>query len=132
MVKVAVPSDDGITIASHFGKCADFLGYDTEDGQVTHIEIRSNAKTACGHGSCESSGHHEGQHAGGHAGFVALLHDCSVVLCHGMGARAAEALAQSGITPLMAGDAVTAREAIETFLAGNIDATVQPVCRCHG
>ena len=132
MRRIAVPSDDGLTIAQHFGKCRAFVVFDTEGKQIVKVEVRSNGATACAHGGCQGHGQHTHDHVGGHAGFVALLHDCSIVLCLGMGSGAAEALRHGGVTPVMVGEPASVREALDRYLEGRLDPAAEPFCQCHG
>ena len=87
-MKIAIPTNDGINISAHFGRCRQFLIFEAQNGQVKLIEIRINA--GCHeHGSGSSDGvaeHHS------HSGFVEALQDCETVLCSGIGAGAVEAL----------------------------------------
>jgi predicted Fe-Mo cluster-binding NifX family protein len=131
MTKIAVPSDDGLTIANHFGKCALFIVFNVQNEQVTGAETRPNT-TACNHGEHADTGHCGHGHTGGHGGFVTLLHDCTVVLCRGMGMGAEQALAQNGILPVAAGEFPTAREAVDAYLNGGRTDVAVPACGCHG
>ena len=87
-MKIAIPTNDGINICAHFGRCREFLIFEAQNGQVKLIETRVNA--CChGHGSGSSNGVAE-QHS--HSGFVDALRDCETVLCGGIGAGAVAAL----------------------------------------
>lgn len=131
MTKLAVPSDDGLTIANHFGKCAQFIVFSIQNEHVTGTEIRPNV-SMCNHGEHAGPTHSGHEHMGGHADFVTLLHDCTVVLCRGMGMGAEQALAQNGILPVAVGELSTAREAVDAYLRGALTDTAVPACKCHG
>jgi predicted Fe-Mo cluster-binding NifX family protein len=42
-VKIAIPTNDGINISAHFGRCREFLIFEAQNGQVKLIETRINA-----------------------------------------------------------------------------------------
>lgn len=132
MKKIAVPSDDGIGIAEHFGRCAAFLIFAIEEGKISSQESRANGGGGARHGECQSAGAHAHGPAHGHHHAVMgqILKDCEAVLCKGMGWRAAEALKAQGITPLMVQTGLPAQAAVEAFLAGQL-AAGESYCSCH-
>ena len=134
MKKIAVPSDDGIMIAGHFGKSTHFLVFETQDGQIVRIETRSNTHATSVEGGCGNTGHHGHghNHTHNHEDIVGLLQDCTVVICHGMGHCAANALRNQGIEPIVVDEVVLAQAAVEAYLAGNLTASTKSFCRCHG
>ena len=42
-MKIAIPTNDGINISAHFGRCREFLIFEAQNGQVKLIETRINA-----------------------------------------------------------------------------------------
>ena len=129
-MRVAVPSDDGETVAQHFGRSAAFLVFEIENGEIRGPEARPNRMHASPAGECASGGHHDG--AGhSHAGILAVLADCEAVLCGGMGSRAANELAAAGIAVVMAPPAGSARETVAAWLSGSLEAAPGGFCRCH-
>ena len=128
-MKIAVASIDGSTVSPHFGRSACFLIYADEGGRVVRTETRPNTQTAFAQGVCKGEGesHHEHEHS--HAGVVQALRDCDVVLCGGMGQRAAEELAANGIRPLIV-EAASPQEAVEAFVAGRLRHKAS-FCRCQ-
>ncbi len=124
-MKIAVASDGG-AIASHFGRCECFLVFQVEDGRIAGRETRPNTFTAHALGQCG----HEPGHGHGHGPIIGALEDCDLVLCYGMGWRAAAELQQTGIQVAIVGEDMTPDEAVERHLAGKL-ATGQGFCRCH-
>ena len=128
-MKIAVASIDGVSISRHFGRSRCFIVFDVEGDQVGAETIRANTFSAHAKGECDGEHkHHDEPHS--HSDLVAGLEDCSAVLCCGMGWRAAEELAQSGIQPFVVGEDVLPRQAVERYVSG----TLQPAstyCRCH-
>jgi predicted Fe-Mo cluster-binding NifX family protein len=128
-MKIAIASDDGISLSSHFGRCRCFLVYEANGGQVTGPEIRTNGFTAFAKGECDGQDSHVHVHHS-HADIVEALSDCRVVLCGGMGWRAAEEFQSRGIQPLVVKFPGPAAEAVAAYLAGSLNSVV-PFCRCH-
>jgi len=117
-MKIAVPTNDGATISEHFGRSANFLIFEIENGQIKSRELKTNgmehshAQGACDHHSAESKPH-------SHAGILATLDGCEVVICAGMGQRAAEALKDCG-TRIVVTSVASAEAAVSAILAGKL------------
>jgi predicted Fe-Mo cluster-binding NifX family protein len=94
-MRIGVPTNDGTAISEHFGRSAAFLIFETENGQIKSRESKSNgAKHSHAQGACDRNSADKKPH--GHAGILAALDACEVVICAGMGQRAAEALKGRG------------------------------------
>jgi predicted Fe-Mo cluster-binding NifX family protein len=128
-MKIAIASDDGVSLSSHFGRSRCFLVFDIESGKVVGPEVRTNGATAFAKGECSGQEAHGHTHHG-HGDLVKVLRDCEVVLCGGMGWRAAEELQAQGIQPLVVKFPGPATEAVAAYVAGTLNSTV-PFCRCH-
>ncbi|MCX5685535.1 MAG: NifB/NifX family molybdenum-iron cluster-binding protein [Planctomycetota bacterium] len=132
-MKIAVASMDGVSISPHFGRSESFIVFEADESRITGREVRPNTFTAHAQGQCHG---HEAHEAYGHdqphshAGIVNALSDCQVVLCYGMGWRAAEDLKLAGIQALVLDAEATAEEAVQAFLAGKVKPG-KPFCRCH-
>lgn len=128
-MKIAVASPDGVSISQHFGRSRSFIVFDVAEGKVTARELRDNTYTAHAKGECNEGEHHHDQpHS--HADIIAALQDCQVVLCGGMGWRAAEDLQAKGIRPVVVDPVLAPDQAAQAFLDGKL----QPgsgFCRCH-
>ncbi len=127
-MKIAVASEDGVGISHHFGRSRCFLIFETEDKRITGQSSRENTFTAHARGECDPAQPHEHHH--GHGPIVEALGDCQVVLCYGMGWRAAEDLRQRGIQPFVLQEEMTPEQAVNEFLAGRLTAAGS-FCRCH-
>ncbi|HHT27794.1 MAG TPA: dinitrogenase iron-molybdenum cofactor [Firmicutes bacterium] len=111
MIKVAVASEKEM-VAEHFGHCANFNIYETEDGRIT-----SSASIA-------NPGHRPG--------FLPnFLYEqgVKVVISGGMGGGAIEIFNEKGIE-VITGASGNAREAVEAYLRGTLKSTGS-VCRQH-
>jgi len=91
-MKIAVASDDALTIAAHFGRTRGFLIYETEEGEIKGREYRPNDFTGHAQGL-----HLAGAHHNPHGGILEALGDCRVVISHGMGRRLYDDLRNHGI-----------------------------------
>ncbi len=128
-MRIAVPTNDGTTIADHFGRSAAFLVFEIEDGQIRGRELRANtAQHTHEAGSCGHAAGEEGKH--NHAGILAALEGCQTVLCGGMGWRAAEALKAAGVTPVTTVAAGPVDDAVAAYLKGELAAGSGEFCRC--
>lgn len=130
-MKIAVASANGTDVSPHFGRSRCFVVFTVENGKIVAQEVRDNTYTPHAHGRCENGAteHHDQPHS--HADIVGALRDCQIVLCGGMGWRAAQELEAAGIRPVVAQQTGTAREVVEAFLSGKLE-TQAPFCRCHG
>lgn len=131
-MRIAVASDDGVSIAGHFGRCAGFLVFDVENGDAKKFDYRLNN---FGH---HQHGHHEHGHDHDHSdehhshdGFISALADCQVVICRGMGRRAVADLAAKGIKPAITAENISAQEAAKLYACGRLKASNDPTGCSH-
>jgi len=122
-MKIAVASD-GVGISPHFGRCACFLVFQVDNGQVVGKESRPNTYTAFALGQCDHGHNH------GHGPIVNALRDCTLVLCGGIGWHAAEELKQYGIQVSVVGENISPDEAVRRYLVGELPEGGD-FCRCH-
>ena len=124
-MKVAVPTDDGKTIASHFGRASYFAIFEVEDGEIKEKKIVEN-------NPYHAEGHH-GDHPGAkhsHGRFVSLLEGCNAIISRGMGRRAVIDLEAAGIKPVFT-DVGEAEEAVKAYSAGTLETCDRPGCGKH-
>lgn len=117
-MKVAVASVDGIAISEHFGRSRYMLVFQVEGDTITSMEKREGSYAPHATEDCEarpSAGASHDYHE-----MVSAIEDCHVVLCRGMGWRAAQELVRSGINPLVIQDELTPQQAVEKYLAGEL------------
>ena len=128
-MRIAVPTNDGTSISEHFGRSAAFLVFDIDNGRIGNHAVRTNhARHSHEQGSCGP--HSEGHEPHSHAGILESLAGCDVVICTGMGRRAAEALKSGGITPVLVAAPGTAEEAVIRYLNGELPPASADFCRC--
>ena len=112
-MKVAVTYDKG-QVFQHFGHTQQFKVYNVENGTIVSTEIVDT--NGSGHGAL--------------AGFL-FGGGIDVLICGGIGGGAQMALAQAGIK-FYGGVSGYADDAVEAFLAGNLDYNPNVRCNHHG
>ncbi len=133
-MKIAVVTDDQVTISRHFGRAPFYLVFIVEDGQVVQQELRPKL----GHDQFRLEEHHDhdeehhehgaGPHGHGHGQhsqdkhrrMMANLGDCQVLLCGGMGMGAYESLQRAGITPILT-EVRDISAAVRAYIAGTLE-----------
>ena len=109
-MQVAVASDDGKTIARHFGRARGFLVYEIENSRIRNRRYVRNTFT--GHAGNVEAGHDP---ADCHDSIIAALNDCEAVISHGMGKRIYRDLRKAGITAYVV-DETDADAALSLYL----------------
>ena len=111
-MRIAVTYENG-QIFQHFGHTETFKIYDVENNQITSSEVVST--NGSGHGAL--------------AGVLTAL-KADVLICGGIGGGAQTALAAAGIK-LYGGVSGSADEAVNAFLAGNLNFNPDVHCSHH-
>jgi len=100
-MKLAIVTDDGRTVAQHFGRAAYYLVLELADGEVKDHEFRRRAP--CGGHDHHGHDHHDHAHGGGpeaaarHASMAEQIKDCQLLIAGGMGRGAVRAMEEAGI-----------------------------------
>ena len=122
-MRFAIPTDDRVRLADHFGRAAEFAVFEATEGKATLVGFRPNHHTHTGP-------HDLGEgHGVGHShDFDEPLGDVQAVICHGLGMRAREALKRFGARVIF-----TAEEDLEraagAFARGELS-EADPSCEC--
>ena len=128
-MKIAIPTNDGTSISEHFGRSASFLIFDIENGHIKRRELKPNgAKHSHSPGTCDHRTTGSEPHS--HAGILAALEGCDIVICGGMGQKAAEALRSCGTQILLAPPA-SAEDTVVAYLAGKLTPQTEQFCGCQ-
>lgn len=127
-MKIAVASDDGLSISTHFGRSAGFVIFVAEGSEIVKCDYRSNSAGHRHEGECNHE-HDHGQHS--HAGFLAALNDCEVIICRGMGRRAIIDLKANGIAVAITSEPIDVAAAAKRYVQGKLPATDESVCCRH-
>ena len=133
MKKIAVVTDDGVSISQHFGRAAYYLVFTVDDeNNITEKELRDKA----GHRQFINEPHdhdhdhdHQHNHSQGHgfgpdsdrkhARMIESITDCEAVIVRGMGRGAYLAMETANITPIVTDIAAT-EDAVRAYMAGDI------------
>lgn len=125
-MKIAVVTEDGITISQHFGRAPYYLICSIENNKITVKEKRDKLGHAQFAGSEEHSHQADARGHGfnpdaqpRHANMAAAISDCQVLIARGMGAGAYESMKMAGIQPAIT-DIPVIDEAIQAYLEGNL------------
>ncbi len=126
-MKIAVATEDGVTISQHFGRAPYYVVLTVEDGAVVAKETREKAahQHAAGDVHLQVPGHDEGHdHTGSeaqarHASMAQSILDCEVVVARGMGGPAYQSLRDAGIRPVIT-TLQGVDEAVDAYLHGSL------------
>ena len=128
-MKIAIPTNDGTSISEHFGRSASFLIFDIENGHIKRRELKPNgAKHSHSPGTCDHRTTGSEPHS--HAGILAALAGCDIVICGGMGQKAAEALRSCG-TQILVAPPASAEYTVVAYLAGKLTPQTERFCGCQ-
>lgn len=123
-MKIAVITEDGVTISQHFGRAPYYVVVSVEDGHIVGREMRDKL----GHGqfSAETHAKAPGQpHGMGaeahdkHLRMSQAIADCEALLCRGMGYGAYQSMQARGIRPVVT-DIEKIDEAVQAYVEGRI------------
>ncbi len=116
-MKIAVVTEDGRKISSHFGMAPWYRVFTVDEGQIVADEMREKPHhQAHQHHHGHEHGHEHG--CGSHGEMFAPLQDCDVVIAGGLGAGAVQRLADIGVELILAGGQV--EEAVAAYLRGEL------------
>ena len=129
---IAIATDDGTSISSHFGRAQFYEILTFVNGEVTKRERREKA----GHHSFPQEGsehgHHSGQeHQHRHHAMSSSITDCQVVVVRGMGEGAVEHLRQANLIPVLTG-LHTIDEVIQAVAVDSLDNDPHRIHLHHG
>ncbi|MBU1299451.1 MAG: iron-molybdenum cofactor biosynthesis protein [Bacteroidetes bacterium] len=113
-MKIAIASDEGRSISSHFGRTKGFVIFDVEGNEIKSREYRNNTFTGHARG-LEGAGHNIDRHGP----IITALKDCSTVIAHGMGKRIYNDLKEAGINVFITGE-VDIEKVIALYLKGEL------------
>ena len=113
-MKIAIASNDGITISPHFGRTMGFVVFEIENGKVKERIYRKNNFT--GHVlGMEGTGPHRDRHGL----ILEALKDCKTVIANGMGRRIYDDLNNAGIETFIVEENDT-HQAIHLYLENKL------------
>lgn len=96
-VKIAIASDDGRNVSSHFGRAPLYTVLTMKDGEVAGREQRPKLAPHASGGHADD----HAPHSAHHSAMVEPILDCQVVIARGMGDGAYIHLTESGLTVIL-------------------------------
>ena len=133
-MKVAIATDDFMTVTGHVGRCNGFIVVDVQNGTVVSKEERENNFTHHRQGRHHEHGHehnHEhGGHGHSHAGLAEGLQDCSHLICSAAGGPLVNDLKAAGITTIFTTERDAETAAVK-FENGTLEILEDGVCKAH-
>ncbi len=129
-MKIAIPSNDKVTINKHFGRSKGFLVVEIQDKKVVNTEYKENNFTGHSHGHSHQHGHnHEHGEGGGHSheGIFNAIGNCEVVISGGMGRRLYNDFAQNKIDVYVTQEQ-NVEKAIQLFINNSLDHNSDKCC----
>lgn len=117
-MKIAIVTDDHVTISAHFGRALFYEIFTVEDGKVISREAFARGSQV---GSPDEHHDHAGQghHQHDHNTMIAPIADSQVLLARGMGMGAHVSLQEHGIQPIIT-DIPDIQAAVDAYLAGSL------------
>jgi len=125
-MKIAIISEDGITISQHFGRAPLYVVVTVEDDAIVNKETRDKTghHTFAAHQHPQlAHGEQHGYDAGSqvrHASMAETISDCQVLLAGGMGWGAYESMKSYNIEPIVT-DVESIDEAVKLYVEGNLN-----------
>ncbi len=132
-MKIAIPSNDNVTISKHFGRTKGFVIVEMENNEIlskTHITNDFTGHSQGLHHEHHDHNHHGHDHAHhSHDNIFKAIGDCSIVIAGGMGRRLYSDFEQRNMQVF-----ITKEENIDTalqaYINGNLDNN-SDICCSH-
>jgi len=137
-MRLAIPSDDGVTIAQHTGRARGFVVYEISGSacrKLAHKTVSGSSESTPGHacgqesGDCDHSAGGAAEHHGhqNHGSILELVGDCDVMVTCGAGPRLVNDLAGRGIR-LMFCREHSVEDAARLLAEGKLDTHPEGTC----
>jgi predicted Fe-Mo cluster-binding NifX family protein len=134
---IAIATDDGETVSSHFGRARYYEVLNFSDGKVTKRERREKAghhsfgQAEGGHTHHDEGNHNHEEHEQRHQTMVSPVLNCQAVIVRGMGQGAVEHLRRANLLPVLTG-LHTIEEVIGAIATGSLDSDPNRIHQHHG
>jgi len=124
-MKIAIVSEDGVTISQHFGRAPFYIVVTVENGKIVSREKREKL----GHAQFAATSHKKVEEGRGHgfspesqskhARMAAAIADCEILIAGGMGAGAYENMKDAGIKPIVT-EITNIDDAVKAYIEGKL------------
>lgn len=123
-MKIAVPTNDFVTISSHFGRTKGFMVYKIIDEKIYLDQYKINTFTR--HARGDHSEH--GKHNHDHNGIFTAIGKCQIVIAGGMGNHLLEEFTQNNIQVYLT-EEKNILKAIDLYIKGVLDHSTEKLCK---
>ncbi|MEN8250088.1 MAG: NifB/NifX family molybdenum-iron cluster-binding protein [Bacteroidota bacterium] len=124
-MKIAIPSDDSVSISRHFGRTKGFVICNLENNKVLNQEYKENTFTGHAQGLHHDPNHEHGNHS--HNGIFNAIGDCEVVIAGGMGQRLYKDFEARSIKVYVTRES-TVDSALKLFIESELDNNPDDCC----
>lgn len=131
-MKIAVATDNGLTLTGHVGRCEMFVVFETIKDKILNSEKRMNNFTLHrieGHNHTHSSTG-KNHHIKSHSRLVSGLQDCSYLICSSCGPGLVSDLMSSGIRIILTEEMET-EKAVKLLIEGKLVSEPERECKEH-
>jgi predicted Fe-Mo cluster-binding NifX family protein len=129
---IAIATDDGSAVSSHFGRARYYEVIRLEGGKVMTRERREKAGH---HAFAQGDGGHEnhdgGTHDQRHQAMTSPIADCAAVIARGMGQGAVDHMQRANLLPVLTGLA-TIEEVLGAIAADSLENDPRRIHHHHG
>ncbi|MFA5403584.1 MAG: NifB/NifX family molybdenum-iron cluster-binding protein [Ignavibacteria bacterium] len=125
-MKIAVASDNGITLTGHVGRCEMFIVFEIIKNEIINIGKRINSFTM------HKQENHQHEHNGTnrHGGIVNGLKDCNYLVCSSCGQGLIDDLLLSGVQTILT-EEMEAEKAVKLFIEDKLENDPNKKCKEH-
>lgn len=135
--RIAVATDDNLTVAGHVGRCRAFIVFETDNSKILNKEIRENNFTNHRQQGMHNEEHqhhnehhHNEVHSHSHHNLIDGLSDCASVIFTTGGWRLIEDLKAHNLTPILTNEKF-AEDAVLKYLKGELISNEENGCSGH-
>lgn len=127
-MKIAIATDDFLTVTGHIGRCNGFIIYDIIDNEIKNrMQVENNFTN---HRMGEHHHNHEHGQSHSHSNLIGALSGCSNLICTAAGWRVVEDLKSNGIDVVFTNEENADAVALK-FAAGTLEINEDGTCRTH-
>lgn len=124
-MKVAIPTNDMMTISAHFGRAKGFMIIEVKNNQIQKKEYMVNTFT--GHSKNKENENNHGSHHHSHHGIFNALGDSQVVISKGMGQRLFNEFSEKNIKVYLTNEN-SIDNAVKLLIQGKLKANKELCC----
>ena len=128
-MKIAIATDDFLSVTGHIGRCNGFIVYNLENGSIVSRKQIENVFTH--HKIGEHQEHHgEHEHSHSHSNLIEGLSGCSHLICTAAGWRVVEDMEKNNIKVVFTDEQDADTAALE-FAEGTLAINEDGTCSAH-